>query len=105
VLDIEVARERSVRELNIRLSILRGNLLSLKRRVENEQAKAADIERRGKQVPEALQQVIDETQAEISATEAAIDARKVEIDDVKEAYQRDIERFRYITEELGYRRR
>lgn len=105
IADIEAARNRAVKELEIRVSILRGNMLALKRKVEAEQARAADIERRGRKVPESIMENLKVTREELESTEKSIDIRQVEIDAVRQSYQRDIDRFRYITEELGYRRR
>jgi hypothetical protein len=50
IADIEDARERALRELRIRVSILKSNKRSLKQRVENYQSQAADLERRGEEV-------------------------------------------------------
>ena len=104
VRDIEAARERSIRELKIRLSIIRGNVLATKSQVERQQAKAADIERNGYTVPESLLENIVELKQEIELAEIAIAQREEEIEKVKADYQRDIDRFSYLVEILGYRR-
>jgi hypothetical protein len=104
VRDIEAARERSIRELKIRLSIIRGNVLATKSQVERQQAKAADIERNGNKVPESLLENIVELKQEIELAEIAIAQREEEIEKVKAEYQDDIDRFTYLVEVLGYRR-
>jgi hypothetical protein len=66
VADIEAARDRALRDLQIRLSILKGNRRSLKQKVENYQAQAADLERRGMQVDVARLRTIEDLQSEIA---------------------------------------
>lgn len=103
VADIEAARERALRDLRIRLSILKGNRRSLKQQVENYQAQAADLERSGQQVDVARLVAIEDMQAEIDATERSIADRAQEIEDVSDAYQRDIERFDMLLEVVELR--
>ena len=104
VADIEAARDRSVRDLQIRISILRSNLSSLKAQIEREQARAADIERRGSTVPPAIKDAIDKMRAEIGDTEEAIALRQKEVEESRQAYQRDIDRFKTLEEKLQLRR-
>lgn len=103
VADIEAAKERALRDLRIRLSILKGNRRSLKQQVENYQAQAADLERSGQTVDVARLVAIEDMQAEIDATERSIADRAQEIDDVSTAYQQDIERFEMLLEVVELR--
>jgi hypothetical protein len=91
--DIEAARDRALRDLRIRVSILKGKLRSLKQQVENYQALAADQERIGNDVNAEHLTAIDDLQSEISSTERAVNDRQEEIAVVEASYQRDIERF------------
>lgn len=102
--DIEDAREREMRELNIRLSILRGTIAGLKGKMEAEQRRAANIERSGRSVPDAIMKNIAAIRMELQSVTESVDKRKAEIEVVRQAYQADIDRFTYITEVLGYRR-
>lgn len=104
VADIEDARERALRDLRIRLSILKGNRRSLKQQVENYQAQAADLERIGQKVDVQRLAAIEDMQAEIDATDRAITERTREIDEVAAAYDRDIERFRMLLDVVELRR-
>ncbi len=104
VADIEAARERALRDLRIRVSILKSNKRSLKQQVENYQAQAADIERRGQQVDVARLSTIEDLQGEIASTDRAISDRQKEIADVSAAYQADIERFKMLLEMVELRR-
>ena len=102
--DIEAASERSTRDLKIRISILKSNLLSVKGQIERQQGKAADIERRGREVPDNLLQNIESLKQEIEDIEESILHREGEIDTVKASYQRDMDRFITLQDRLKLRR-
>lgn len=104
VTDIEAARERGLKELQIRLSIVRGNMMQVKANLEREQQKAADIERGGRKVPDTMRANIDALRKQIELSESDIELRKKEVEDLKAQYQKEIDRFRYLTEVKGYRR-
>jgi hypothetical protein len=102
--DIKEAQTRAVRDLQIRISILKSNLVTIKAQIEREQEKAADIERRGSAVPEAMSKNIDIMRLEIEDTEQSIRVRREEIDSVNASYQRDIERFTTLVDRVEMRR-
>ncbi|RLQ20905.1 hypothetical protein DWB85_15165 [Seongchinamella sediminis] len=102
--DIEAAQERALRDLRIRVSILKSNKRSLKQQVENYQAQAAEMERMGNQVDEARLQAIADLQAEIAVSDRAIADRNEEIEEVQAAYQADIERFTVLLDMVEFRR-
>ncbi|MCB1674720.1 MAG: hypothetical protein KDI01_00410 [Halioglobus sp.] len=102
--DIEQARERALRNLRIRVSILKSNKRSLKQQVENYQSQAADLERRGQRVDVARLSAIEDLQREIETTDRAIADRQSEIADVAADYQRDIERFGLLRDMVELRR-
>ncbi len=104
VSDIEAARERALRDLRIRVSILKSNRRSLKQQVENYQAQAADLERSGQPVDVARLQKIEDLQSEIDSTERSIRDREREIQEVADAYQLDIERFGQLLDVVELRR-
>lgn len=91
--DIESARTRALRDLQIRISILKSNRLQVKSEIEREQKKAADIERLGRDVSPELLDKIDVLRQEIEGIEDAIAVRNNEVEDLIEEYQRDIDRF------------
>jgi hypothetical protein len=103
--DIEAARDRALGELKIRISILRSNIRSLKQQVENNQARAADIERRGITVPVEIVAAIGGLRGEIIETERAITERSREMDVVNDGYQRDIDRFALLLDKVEFRNR
>lgn len=103
VADIEASQNRIVDEINVRLSILRGNLRSLKGQIERQQEVAANSERAGREVPQALLDNIGTMEVEVDDTRKKIRARKKEITAVKRNYAADIERFEHL-QELRYGR-
>lgn len=102
--DIEAARDRAMRDFEVRINILRSNLMSVKGQIEREQAKAADIERRGAQVPAETTQAIASLRREISDTEDSIAQNQREQKEARASYQRDIERFTTLKDIVEWRR-
>ena len=102
--DIEAARDRALHDLQIRLSILKGNRRSLKQKVENYQAEAADMERRGIEVGMERLGAIESLQREIATTERSIADREADIEELAATYQLDIERFEMLQEVVELRR-
>lgn len=103
VADIEDARHRALGELQIRMSILRGNRRSLKQSVENYQAQAADMERAGKSVDVERLRAIESLQDEIATTERDIEDRQREIEALQKAFDADIERFNMLRDVVELR--
>jgi hypothetical protein len=104
VADIESARERAIAQLNVRINIERGNLRSLTQQIENAQAQAADLERRGLAVPEEHLSAIAYLQADLARKERYIGERQQEIEDVKLEFQSEIDRFVKLAPLLEQRR-
>lgn len=103
VADIEDAERRALGELQIRLSILRGNRRSIKQTVENYQAQAADMERAGKTVDVERLRTIESLQSEIGSIERDIADRQKEIEELQASYQADIERFEMLQDVVKLR--
>lgn len=102
--DIAAARDRALREIDVRLSILRSNLLSVKGQIESEQSKAADLERRGVAVPAAMASNIEALKREIADTEESIGQRTTEKTQVAASFEKDIERFKVLQGMVDFRR-
>lgn len=102
--DIVAARDRALREIDVRLSILRSNLLSVKGQIESEQAKAADLERRGFEVPAEVAANMEVLKREIADTEEAIVQRTNEKTQVAASFEKDIERFKVLQGLVEFRR-
>lgn len=102
--DIAAARDRALREIDSRISILRSNQQATKSQVEHEQAKAADIERKGNNVPEAITGNIEKLKREAASIEDAIAERQREKEGTRARFQRDIDRFQTLQGVVDYRR-
>jgi len=104
VADIEAAQDRSLRELRVRINIERSNIRSLRQQIENEQAAAADLERRGVEVPVENLLNIRKLQVDLERTERSITEREREIESTMASYAADAARFRELAplvEQLG----
>lgn len=104
VLDIEAAQKRGLGDLQIRVSILRGNRRALKQKVENYQKQAANLERSGMAVDVERLRVIESLQGEIVLTDRAIADRQEDIEALARSYAADIERFEMLLEVVELRR-
>ena len=104
VADIEDAKRRAMGNLEIRLSILKGNRRGYKQQVENYQAQLADSERAGVQVDVEHLREIETLQQEIKSIERGIAQREKEIAEISAAYDADIERFEMLREAVELRR-
>jgi len=104
VADIEDAKRRAMGNLEIRLSILKGNRRGYKQQVENYQAQLADAERAGAAVDVELLREIESLQKEIKGIERGIAQREQEIAEISAAYDADIERFEMLRDAVELRR-
>jgi hypothetical protein len=101
--DIEDARHRALGELQIRMSILRGNRRALKQKVENYQSQAADMERAGMSVDVERLRAIEILQSEINSTDRDIRDRQREIKELETAFDADIARFEMLRDVVELR--
>jgi len=104
VADIEFARDRALRDLGVRVTILQGNRHGLRQQVENHQALAADLERRGSEVDEALTKAIADLQREIAVIERQIAEHEREATEAENSFAADIQRFSGLEEAVQWRR-
>ena len=102
--EIDEAKARSLREYDVRIGILSGNLMSLKTQIEAEQGEAANYERAGREVPDALHKRISDLKAEVEYAESATTELKQERIDEEIQYDKDKERFDYLMEKVGLRK-
>ena len=101
--DIEAARDRALRDLQIRVSILKSNRRSLRQQAENAQARVAESERLGNAPrPEDLDYIAD-VKKEIDGTERQIAEREAQIEAVSAEYQLDIDRFQQLQDVVALR--
>lgn len=91
------AMYRKVRELEGLNQLKRGNISVIVSQLDNEQSRAADLERAGREIPEATLQRIDRLQAQIDDIEQEIETQSADIRTIREAYLDDIKRLEEIT--------
>lgn len=87
--DLEAERRRKLAEFDINISILKGNLTVLRENAERQRARAAAIERDGREVPDKLQEHIQEIEGEMTETLESIVAREKEKAAVSNHYDTD----------------
>lgn len=102
--DIESARDRALRDLRGRVTILQGNRHGLRQQVESHQARAADLERRGSEVDEALTKAIADLQREIGVVERQIAEHEREVTEAEKSFAADMQRFSLLEEAVQARR-
>ena len=104
VADIEAARERALRDLRIRVSVLKSKQRSLKQQIENNQALIADQERLGNDISPMYFKAINDLRSELVSTERAIEDRYAEIAVQNASYDADVERFTRLLDLVELRR-
>lgn len=90
--DLLAEKKRKLSEFDIRISILYNNLAGLKEKLDNQQARAANIERRGSEVPEYIVDNINDLESELQELETAIKLRQTEKSEVGSKYDADARR-------------
>ncbi|WP_372777139.1 hypothetical protein [Litorivivens sp.] len=102
--DIEDAKKRALGDIQIRISILKGNLNYLKTQVEREEARAAEMERRNQDVSQTQKDTIATLKSQIADVEDLIAIREREKAQTSKRFDRDISRFTVLLESIGRRR-
>lgn len=93
------AMHRKLQEMQSLNQLKRGNIAVIVNQLDEEQARAADLERSGRDIPEATLEKIERLQAQIREIEREILVQKSEIETMRSSYIRDIERLETITGE------
>lgn len=94
--DIEAEKKRKLTELNATLSIVKGNLNSVRAELEAEYARAAGIERQDKPLPDDLKKRIADVEAVVISTEDLYKLREQNIKTTTADYDRAIKRFQEL---------
>jgi archaellum component FlaC len=90
---------RKIRELEGLIQLKRGNISVISSQLDAEQSRAADLERAGRDIPEATLEKIRRLEAQIRDIEREIAAQTQEIEALRDAFEADIERLEEITEQ------
>ena len=102
--DIDAARDRALRELKIRLSILASNQRVARGRLETALSRLADVERRGEAPSDQDLAAVDTLRSEIASLGRSIEEREGQVVAVTEDYARDRDRFAQLQDVVVLRR-
>lgn len=102
--DIDAARDRALRDLKIRLSILASNQRTARNRLESVLARVADMERRGDVPLEQDLDAIAALRADIANTGRAIKEREAQVLEVTDSFDEDRSRFIQLQDVVLLRR-
>ena len=102
--DINAARDRALRDLIIRLSILASNQRTARNRLESVLARVADMERRGDVPLEQDLDAIAALRADIANTGRAIKEREAQVLEVTDSFDEDRSRFIQLQDVVLLRR-
>lgn len=92
------AMHRKVREMNGLIQLKRGNIQVISSQLNNEQSRAADMERAGRDIPQPTLDKIRRLESQIDEIEQDIANQRHEIAELKKAYRQDIKRLEVITD-------
>ena len=104
IADIEAARDRSLRELEIRIAILMSQRTTLSDQLSNHEAAVAQRLASGDAVDHYEQDTVAALKAEINSLDEAITGRREQSATLTAAYARDIERFAELEDIVALRR-
>ncbi|KMQ73415.1 DUF4124 domain-containing protein [Marinobacter subterrani] len=93
------AMYRKIRELEGLIQLKQGNISVISSQLDNEQSRAADMERAGREIPEATLEKIRRLGLQIRELEQEIAAQNREIEELREAFEADIKRLEEVTGE------
>jgi hypothetical protein len=102
--DIEAARDRSLRELDIRIAILSGQRDTLSQQLARHQSALDTTEQSDAASPQYEEETVAALRAEIQSLDEASEGRQQQAAALAEAYSRDIARFAELEEIVALRR-
>ena len=95
--DAVKALRRKLQELESISQLKRGNISVIESQLQEQQSKAADLERSGREVPDNLRNRIDRLRSQILDIEREISAQSQETQSIREAFEDKIERLEELT--------
>ena len=91
------AMHRKIRELEGIIQLKRGNISVISSQLDNEQSRAADMERAGRDIPEATLERIRRLESQIRDVEREIAAQQQDNSAMKKEFEADIKRLEVVT--------
>jgi predicted nucleic acid-binding Zn-ribbon protein len=88
---------RKIRELEGIIQLKRGNISVISSQLDSEQSRAADMERAGRDIPEATLERIRRLESQIRDVEREIAAQQQDISAMKKEFEADIKRLEVVT--------
>lgn len=93
------AMHRKLDELRGLIQLKRGNISVISSQLDNDQSRAADMERNGRKIPDATLNKIHRLESQIRDIEREISWQAQEIDALKQTFEKDIKRLEKVTGE------
>lgn len=93
------ALRRKLQELQSLVQLKRGNISAVESQLEEQQSKAADLERAGRNVPESLTTRIERLQSQKRDIEQEIQQQNMETNSIRQTFEQKIKRLEIITGE------
>src|SRR5690554_996690 len=91
------AMHRKIHELEGLVQLKRGNISVISSQLDNEQSRAADMERAGREIPQATLDKIRRLESQIRDVEREIAAQQQDISAMKKEFEVDIKRLEVVT--------
>ncbi|GGE77128.1 hypothetical protein GCM10011533_31800 [Streptosporangium jomthongense] len=93
------AMHRKLDELRGLIQLKRGNISVISSQLDNEQSRAANMERTGQEIPDAVLEKIRRLESQIRDIEREISWQTQEIESLKQSFEKDIKRLEEVTGE------
>lgn len=93
------AMHRKIRELEGIIQLKRGNISVISSQLDEEQSRAANMERAGRAIPDTMLEKIQRLEAQIRDIEREISAQRQSIGEMEKTFVNEIERLETITGE------
>ncbi len=94
--DIKAEQRRKADELNVRVTILKSNLRSVRTEVDTEYGKAAQKERNSTKISQQVKDHIKQLEKQILSTESLLQKHEHDIFELNKEYERAIRRFKEL---------
>lgn len=94
--DMVLARDGQIANLDSQIRLTEGHISKLQKSLDDMISRAADFERRGKEVPADLTKNIDSVRQQIAENREFITTKQQEQTAIKSKFDTDIERFREL---------
>jgi len=97
IADINAAKKRKLADLDTNIAIIHSNISTKKSAIKEQQDKAANIERSGREVPKGVLNKLAALENELEDSQEQVRLRLLEYQEVVDKYDRDKVRFEEIS--------